>query len=876
MSAPAPTADHHWLDHLSDSPTTLELPLDGSRPPVAELAQGRVRLELSTPLCAKIASLAKQAGGAPFSVILVAWQTLLARLSRQEEVLTGVWVMDRGPFPFRSGGKEEPGFLARVRRINALINKNLPLPAPDLLELAAGLDHPAAPGVHPLFQAGIALHAAEPEPATTTLDVLLQVVPSTDGCTLILEHQTGIVHPETAARWLSHLRTLLEAASEEPDHSIFTLPLLTAAEREILSLGLNAGVREFPSDECLHHWFERVVETTPEAPALTFQDTTLSYAELNRRANRIAHFLIAEGVRPDTLVGLCLERGVDLVVALLGIMKSGGACLPVDLGCPFGRVAFMLKDASAHVLLTSSALAERLPTAVKTVSLDEAGLLDHRPDWNPATATAPEHLACVMYTSGTDGRPKGSLLTHAGIVRLLLATDDWFQFGPTDVWTLFHSTAQDLSLWEIWGALLYGGRLVVVPWAATRSSRDFYKLLSSEKVTVLNQTPGAFRQLTAARQDAQAQLPPDLRFIILSGDLPEQRSLKPWFDRHGDTQPRLVSLYGVTETTVHATWRPLSAADESESRVLGIPLPDTRLYILDDNGEPVPPGVPGELCIGGAGLARGYLNRPELTEKRFVTDPFSDCPGARLCRTGDRVRLVAAGAVEHLGRMDRQVNLGGVRLDPVEIESALASHPAVAAAAVAARTTAAGEQRLTAWLVPSETTCPATDALRAHLLKSLPDCMLPADFVVVPELPVTRDGRLNPSALPAPRPERPDASRAFVAPATELETRIAALWTSVLGLPAVSVEDNFFELGGTSLLMTRIQQSLRTDAGHDCPLSLLLQHPTVAGLAAALASVTTETRRHPRPAAYRPTRLQLAALRAVKARAHAGLLRSTP
>jgi amino acid adenylation domain-containing protein len=435
----------------------------------------------------------------------------------------------------------------------------------------------------------------------------------------------------------------------------------------------------------------------------------------------------------------------------------------------------------------------------------------------------------VIYTSGSTGKPKGVLITHANVTRLFDATDHWFGFGPDDVWTLFHSYAFDFSVWELWGALLYGGRLVVVPFWASRSPEDFRELLLREQVTVLNQTPSAFRQLIQADAEAGPRAKTALRYVIFGGEALELASLRPWIERHGDREPRLVNMYGITETTVHATYRPITLddLDSGSGSVIGVPIPDLRLLLLDPHGAPVPVGVPGEVHVGGAGVARGYLNRDQLTAERFLPDPDGST-GGRLYRSGDLARRLENGELEYIGRIDNQVKLRGYRIELGEIEAALAGHPDVTECAVIAREDVPGDRRLVAYVVTDQ---PAGEQFRTHLKRRLPDYMVPAHFVVLPRLPLTANGKIDRSELPAPDVEASAVRSEQVAPRTPTESRIAAIWGEALGIPSPGVYDNFFDVGGDSLKAAQIVTKLRSALEIDLGMRHLFEQPTIAGLA---------------------------------------------
>ncbi|QTR03782.1 amino acid adenylation domain-containing protein, partial [Saccharothrix algeriensis] len=522
---------------------------------------------------------------------------------------------------------------------------------------------------------------------------------------------------------------------------------------------------------------------TPGNTAVSLADDRLTYRELDERANRLAHHLIGLGAGPERLVALCFPRSVDLVVAVLGVLKSGAAYLPIDPSYPADRIAGTIADAE--------------PVAV----------LDGLPDLSPYPATAPDvplradNAAYVIYTSGSTGKPKGVVVPHGNVVRLFSATDHWFGFDEDDVWTLFHSYAFDFSVWELWGPLLHGGRLVVVPHEVSRSPRDFARLLREEGVTVLNQTPSAFYQLLPEQ--------PDPRYVIFGGEALDQHKIQGW---QGTGQ--LINMYGITETTVHVTHTPADGT-------IGEPIPDLRVYVLDEDLEPVPPGVTGEMHIAGPGLARGYLNRPGLTATRFIANPFGDA-GSRMYRTGDLARWVD-GKLHYLGRADHQVKIRGFRIELGEIEAVLAAHPAVTQVVVLEQ-----DQRLVAYYVPNGPV--QVSELRGHASGVLPEHMVPTAFVALERLPLNANGKLDRVALPAPERDAV-TSGDYVAPRTETEEAIAAIWAEELDVDRVGVEDSFFALGGDSIRSLRITSRTKSAFGVDLSPRDVLTARTVSSLA---------------------------------------------
>jgi amino acid adenylation domain-containing protein len=531
-----------------------------------------------------------------------------------------------------------------------------------------------------------------------------------------IENDRRYVDDVPAARMLGHLVTLITAMPNYADQPLHALPLLEVDEREALEA---AGEEvSFGASGCLHERFEAWAKRAPERVAVVCDGESLSYGTLDRRANALAFKLQALGVGSGVLVGLRTERSLSIVVGILGILKAGGAYVPLDPAYPRDRVDFMLADSDVKVVVTEAAFVDELQeTHATLVDIDQ----DHdEAAQAPESGVQPHDLAYVIYTSGSTGKPKGVLISHFNVTRLFDATARWFDFGDTDVWTLFHSYAFDFSVWEMWGALLFGGRLVVVPYWVSRSPQAFRQLVIDEKVTVLNQTPSAFRQFIDADQ-ALAPAAMVLRYVIFGGEALQLQSLRPWMERYGDVQPQLINMYGITETTVHVTYRPITLNDlnASAGSVIGVPIPDLRLLVLDDHQQPVPIGVPGELYVGGAGVSHGYLKRPELTAQRFVPDTAASTSHARLYRTGDLVRRLNDGDLEYLGRIDDQVKIRGFRIELGEIEAVLRQHPAIAHAIVIAREDITTDKRLVAYFVAHNPT-PPVDELKSHLRAHLP------------------------------------------------------------------------------------------------------------------------------------------------------------
>ncbi|MFL1492738.1 amino acid adenylation domain-containing protein [Pseudomonas antarctica] len=639
------------------------------------------------------------------------------------------------------------------------------------------------------------------------------------------------------------LQSLAEALEQRPDQPLCGLNILPDAERHHLLHSLNQS----PAHDCDTALIHRQVEThaaaQPEAIALRFEHLRLTYRQLNERANQVAHRLLAQGVRPDDRVAICVARGPQMIIGLLGILKAGAGYVPIDPAYPLERIAYTLADSEPLAVLVQ-ANTRHLVGELAQIDLNS---LRGESIVNPRISLSPASLAYVIYTSGSTGLPKGVMIEHRQVARLFTATQHWFGFNHNDVWALFHSFAFDFSVWEIWGALMHGGQLLIVPQLVSRSPDECYALICEAGVSILNQTPSAFRQLIAA-QSTQSH---SLRQVIFGGEALEPGMLKPWYARAVNAGTQLVNMYGITETTVHVTYRALEAADAQLVGVspIGVRIPDLQLYVLDERREPLPLGVVGELYVGGAGVARGYLNRDALNAERFLADPAT---GLRMYKTGDLGRLLADGSVEYLGRNDDQVKLRGFRIELGEVQARLVTADGVRDAVVIAREDLPGDKRLVAYVI-AERELDAAE-LRDHLLLSLAEYMVPSAFVRLDKFPLTTNGKLDRKALPAPDAEAL-ARRDYTAPQGPVETAIAAIWQALLKLDKVGRDENFFELGGHSLLAVKLIERMR-QVDLSCDVRVLFGQPTLAALAAAVggqqevqvpANLINETSEHITP-----------------------------
>ncbi|WP_073450319.1 non-ribosomal peptide synthetase [Streptomyces yunnanensis] len=868
----------YWRAELDALPEELSLPFDRPRPATSSYRGGYLRFELDPDLHRRLLQLAHGGGTTLFMVLQAGLAALLSRLGAGEDIPVGTPVAGRtdealddlvgffvNTLVLRTDVSGDPTFrqlLGRVRETALAAYAHQDVPFERLVEV---LNPVRSASRHPLFQIMLALQnnaSAElnlpglsvgPEPITTgtsRFDLMFSLAEQhTDdgapaGIEALAEYSGDLFDRATVEGIAERLVRVLEQVAVDPDVPVRQVEVLSSIERRrIFEQGLDGGV-SVPR-ATLPELFEVQVERSPDVTAMTFGTEAVTYQELDARANRLARYLVARGVAPESLVAVALPRSVDLVVALLAVLKAGGAYVPVDPEYPAERIGFVLADAAPVLTLTDTATASVLPESdVATLVVDEeatAALVAGLPDdvLSDVERVGPlraDHPAYVIYTSGSTGTPKGVVVPHQNVVRLFGATDGWFNYASDDVWTMFHSFAFDFSVWELWGPLLHGGRLVVVPYAVSRSPEEFLRLLVRERVTVLSQTPSAFYQLMDAdRAEPELSRALALRAVVFGGEALDFARLGDWYARHADTDPVLVNMYGITETTVHVSH--LVVDQESVARpvgsVIGRGIPDLRTFVLDAGLGPVPPGVVGELYVSGAGLARGYAGRAGLTAERFVACPFGNA-GERMYRTGDLAKWTADGQLIYCGRADEQVKIRGFRIEPGEIETVLSSHPQVAQAVVAAREGNTGDKLLVGYVVPAEASTAEPELLRAYMAGVLPEFMVPAAIVVIDQVPLTSSGKVDRRALPVP--DFSHTAGRTRRPRTPREEVLCGLFAEVLGLDEVGAEDEFFALGGDSIVSIQLVARARAAGLLLSPLDIFT-HKTVAALAAAAGDV---------------------------------------
>ncbi|NNB98210.1 non-ribosomal peptide synthase/polyketide synthase, partial [Corallococcus exiguus] len=861
----------YWKQQLGGAAATLELPTDHPRPAIQSHAGATHAVRIPQATSDALKALAQREGATPFMLLLAAWQVLLSRYAGQDDITVGSPIAGRtqaetegligffvNTLVLRTRLAPEDSFrtlLAQVRGTTLAAYEHQHVPFEKLVEVLQPVRDASR---SPLFQVmfvlqnapgealrvpGLTFRQVVAEGHSAKFDLTLTLQDSQQGFTGWMEYSTALFERSTIERMGSHLRTLLEAVAAKPEQPVAGLSLLSSEERQRVLVEWNDTVAVSPTDVPVHVHFAQQAQRTPDAVALVLGDDSLTYAQLDSRANQLAHHLGALGIIPGARIGLAIERSFDLVASLLAILKVGAAFVPVDRNAPVERIAALLEDADVSVTLAHQPFASLLPASGTRVWLDtQAAEIAARPTHAPDVRVDGEALAYVMFTSGSTGRPKGVCVPHRGITRLVLGST-FMRFGPDEVWLQAAPVAFDASTLEIWGALLHGAKLVLAP-PHSLSLEELAAQLRHHRVTSLWLTAALFEQMTLHQGEALA----GVRQVLAGGDVLPAARVREHLARipEGTT---FINGYGPTENTTFSTTFAMHRDSVVGSSVsIGRPLSNSTVYVLDANLRPVPEGVAGEVYVGGQGLAWGYLNRPDLTAEHFVAHPFASTPGERLYRTGDQARWKTDGTLDFLGRVDLQVKVRGFRIELGEIEAALRAFPGVNEAVVVARGSDA-DKRLIAYVTASEGHSLDSDALKAHLRRSLPEYMVPSAFVVLNALPLNANGKVDRKALP--EPEETARAVAYVAPRTATEKQLAALFAEVLRVAQVGLHDDFFALGGHSLLATQLVSRVRATLGLELPLRALFDAPTVAALALKLADARPAAARGALP--LRPT-----------------------
>ena len=845
----------YWKEKLAGAPSLLELPTDRPRPPIQNYRGAKQPLIIPQRLIEALREVGERQNATLFMTLLAAFKVLLYRHAGQEDIVVGVPITGRNKpelessigffvnmLAVRTELSGNPTFrelLVRVREATLGAYEHQDLPFEKLVEV---IQPERDLSYSPLFQVmfnlrntslppfdlpDLTLTPLDVDTGTSKFDLTLDLAESSEGLKGWFDYSAELFDDSTIQRLSGRLHTLLTAIVDDPETRILSLPLMTPQEQHQLVVGLNETERVFPQPPCLHQIFERQVERTPEAVAVSFEGEQLTYAELNRRANQLAHHLRHFGVRTEVLVAIYMERSLDLAVALMGVLKAGGAYVPLDPSYPRERLAFIFEDTHSPVVLTQRALAESQSfEGARVLCLDDdtAGINAESRE-NPQSGVTQENMAYVIYTSGSTGQPKGAMLHHRGVRNRLLWGIRDYGLGEGDV--VLHKTplSFDVSVWEIFAPLLSGARLVIAKPGGHQDSAYQLDLIASQGVTHIDYVPSMLEVLLESEGlDGYASL----KVVTCAGEVlsPELR------DRfYARTDAKLYNLYGPTEASLAVTYW-ICEPDAKERLIpIGRPMSNVRIYILDKHLQPVPIGVAGELHIGGEAPGRGYLKRPELTADKFIPDAFSARGGERLYKTGDLARYRADGAIEFLGRLDHQVKVRGMRLELGEVEAVLCQHPDVREAVILVQEITSGNKSLVAYVVSKQESAPTRDELRNYMGQMLPEYMVPAAFVILSELPLMPNGKLNRRALPSPEEFLSQPETAYILPETDVEQTIAAIWQKAFNVERVSIHSNFFDLGGNSLLMARVHSKLRGAFNRDIQLIELFKHSTIHSLA---------------------------------------------
>ena len=854
----------YWKHRLQAPLPITDLSPRSPRPAVRSGRGATITRFVDLRRCEGLRRLCHNEGVTLFMALLAVFEVLINRYTSQEDIIVGTPVSNRnrsefesliGPFintlVLRLDLSDDPKFvdvLARTKEtaLGAYANQDVPFEV-----LVDEIVQVRDPGRTPLFQvmfvlqnspgqearfAGLTISPLALETETAKFDLTVSLIETAGGITAAWEYSTDLFDEAFVGQLAAHYRRLVDCAAKDPLQRISQMAMLSEGEIQQLISPPASDYKQGHTEDSLVALFENQAARRPEAVAVIFEEEYLSYGSVNRRSNLLARRLIELGAEPESRVGLLMDRGGELVTAIIGILKAGAAYVPLDPSYPVDRVNHVLRDARIRILVTQDESGGRFRSACvqcDVVSMESIGSRDSSTaSTSPGRRATGENLAYIIYTSGSTGKPKGVAVEHSQVMRLFGATENWYGFDENDVWMLFHSFAFDFSVWEIWGALLYGGRLVLVPYVTSRSPDLVCGLISEQRTTVLNQTPSAFRGLIQCFADQPVPSTMPLRYVIFGGEALDLEMLRPWFARHGDRAPRLINMYGITETTVHVTYRPIAEEDAAgaSGSVIGQPIPDLGLYLTGPRLEPMPLEATGEIYIGGAGLARGYFDNAQLTAGKFVPDAFGMTAGSRLYKTGDAARRLRSGDVQYLGRIDNQVKIRGFRIELGEIEACLSALPSIKAAVVIAKADNVDDTRLVAYIVPEREVRHSSAELRARLRENLPDYMIPSSFVYLEALPLTPTGKLDRKALPD-RKEDPKAGGEFIGPRDLVEFEIVRVWEDVLRNGPVSVTDDFFESGGHSLLAVRLVAQLRAKLGYEIPLSAVIQNPSVESLA---------------------------------------------
>ncbi|MFS0592510.1 amino acid adenylation domain-containing protein [Cytobacillus horneckiae] len=860
----------YWRNHLSGAPSLIELPTTYTRQPVQSYKGNLYSIWFPGSDIEELERICKENGATLYMGLLAIYKILLFKYSGQRDLVVGTVTANRNSIelediigffvntlPIRSMLDGNPLFneflkIVRDSCLGAYAHQEVPFEmVVDNLKPVRNLSYT------PIVQTLCILQSAsenveipslktsrvEVEYNTSKFDLTLAFEKNDNGMLCHIEYNTDLFDEATISRLMNSYKRLLKGVSIDQNKRISDLQILSNRETSKI-LELSSQRTNYELETSIHEWFEQQVSKNPDNLAISFKQDTITYRELNERSNQMANFLLKKGVTLETRVGICVERSIDMLIAIIATLKVGGTYVPIDPNYPAERIRYILHDSNSKILISNQHLINTFEDELELDDLECMALESSRKKINKLSIdnlelkVSPSNAAYIIYTSGSTGKPKGVMVTHLNVMRLFKSAHNIYEFNENDKWTLFHSFAFDFSVWEIWGALFYGGQLVVVPYWVSRSIDDFYSLVSEEEITILNQTPSAFNQFIEADKELNKDL--NLRFVIFGGETLEFNKLENWFNKHGDCTPKLINMYGITETTVHVTHREVKDSDEGDKSLIGNRLPDLELYILDDNMNPVPKGVIGEIYVGGAGVSRGYNNLPRMTAERYVPNIYNiGEPGSRLYRTGDLGRWINYEDIEYIGRIDHQVKIRGFRIELDEIQKTLENHPSIQQVLITTFNSSNEDVELVAYFTLKIGQDIQVSALKDYLSVHLPTYMIPKWLVRVDEFKLNHNGKVDRDKLPKPTNDRISHKQQIVLPRTKTEETISLIWKEILGVEYLSIFDNFFELGGHSFNAIQLIRKIEKSLNKFVPTSYIFQYPTIQGMSAVLDAEST-------------------------------------
>ncbi|MCK4259133.1 MAG: amino acid adenylation domain-containing protein, partial [Halanaerobiales bacterium] len=843
--------ENYWLKVFNGQLPVLNMLTDYHRPERMSYEGSNFHFELGEELALKVKEVARKQDMTVFMFLFAVYNVLLAKYSEQDDVIVGTPIAGRQHAELRNTvgffvntiamrntpaqDKSFSDFLLEVKEnaLNGYKNQDYQFETLiDQLNLKRDLSR------NPLFDTmfvfqninnyelmieGLKFSPYQFETRTVQFDITLEGQEKKNKFSFNLQYATRLFKKETMEKFAEHFCNIIQEVVASPEMKIEEIEVISKEEKQQLLFDWNDTRADYPKGTTIHQLFEKQVTRTPDNIALVFKDKEMSYRELNERTNQLARVLREKGVKAETIVGMLVERSFEMVIGIIGILKAGGVYLPIDPNYPEDRIVYTLKDSRTQFLLTQNHLAGQNHFSGEIIDLMDEKMFAEDCS-NLENINQSSDLAYIIYTSGSTGKPKGVMVEHNNLIRLMFNDKFQFDFTETDVWTLFHSYCFDFTVWEMYGSLLYGGKLIIISKLIAQNSQEFLTILLKEKVTILNQTPTAFYNLIAEELKCNKK-ELAIRYVIFGGEALKPIMLKDWNQKYPET--RLINMYGITETTVHVTYKEITAYEiENNISNIGKPIPTLTTYIMNQDQKLVPIGVQGELCVGGDGVARGYLNRPELTEEKFVYNPYF--PEERMYRSGDLGRRLPNGDMEYLGRIDRQVKIRGFRIELGEIEKRLLQHEVIKDVVVIDQKDQSGNNYLAAYIISDQQ--PRIADLRSYLAKELPDYMIPSYFISLDQIPLTSNGKVDRKALPEPSGSISTGVK-YVAPENETEENLVALWEEILGVEKIGINDDFFELGGHSLKAASLATKIYQDLNVEISLGEIFKTPTVRELA---------------------------------------------